>query len=101
LAEPIAAQPRHVHVLPAGERFACPADKSILDAAHAADVLIAYSCRSGQCRSCIGRVLDGEISYPGGMPQALSEAESASGMVLFCSAYAESDLTIELLAPEF
>jgi CDP-4-dehydro-6-deoxyglucose reductase len=88
-------------VLPADERFECPADKSILDAAHAANVLIAYSCRSGQCRSCIGRVIDGEISYPDGLPQALSTAESESGLVLFCSAFAATDLTIELLEPEF
>ena len=87
-------------MLPSGERFECPADKLILDAAHAADILIAYSCRSGQCRSCIGRVLDGEISYPNGLPPAISEPESLSGLVLFCSAVAVSDLTIELLAPE-
>ena len=88
-------------MLPAGERFECPPDKPILDAAHAANVLIAYSCRSGQCRSCIGRVVEGEISYPGGLPQAISEAEAESGLALFCSAFAASDLTIELLAPEF
>ena len=88
-------------MLPADERFDCPADQSILDAAHAANVLIAYSCRSGQCRSCIGRVIDGEVSYPRGLPQAISEAEAESGLVLFCSAFAVSDLTIELLAPEF
>jgi CDP-4-dehydro-6-deoxyglucose reductase len=88
-------------VLPSGERFDCPPDKSILDAAHAANVLIAYSCRSGQCRSCIGRVVDGEIAYPGGLPQAISVPEAESGLALFCSAFAVSDLTIELLEPEF
>lgn len=88
-------------MLPTGECFDCPADRPILDAAHAANVLIAYSCRSGQCRSCIGRVLDGKIDYPNGQPQAITPAESESGLVLFCSAFAGSDLTIELLAPEF
>jgi len=88
-------------VLPAGERFDCPANKTILDAAHAANVLIAYSCRSGQCRSCIGRVIEGQISYPAGLPQAISTAESESGLALFCSAFAVSDLTIELFEPEF
>lgn len=88
-------------MLPTGESFECPAGQPLLDAAHAANVLIAYSCRSGQCRSCIGRVLEGNISYPKGLPAAISETESQSGLVLFCSAVAASDLTIELLAPEF
>jgi CDP-4-dehydro-6-deoxyglucose reductase len=100
-AEPIGASSRQVRVLPAGESFSCPADKSILDAAHAANVLLAYSCRSGQCRSCIGRVIDGEIRYPGGLPPAISKQESESGLALFCSAFAVSDLTIEILKPEF
>ena len=84
-----------------GESFECLAGQLLLDAAHAADVLIAYSCRSGQCRSCIGRVLDGEVCYPKGLPPAISETESQSGLVLFCSAVPASDMTIELLAPEF
>ena len=100
-AEPIGASSRQVRVLPVDECFTCPADKSILDAAHAANVLLAYSCRSGQCRSCIGRVIDGEIDYPGGFPQAISREESDSGLALFCSAFAVSDLTIEILKPEF
>jgi len=87
--------------MPSGECFDCPGDRPILDAAHAADVLIAYSCRSGQCRSCIGRVIEGEVVYPGGQPRAITAADMQAGLTLFCSAYAVSDLTIELLAPEF
>ena len=86
---------------PSGECFACPADKALLDAAHAANVLIAYSCRSGQCRSCLVRVLSGEVDYPGGLPAAIDAAEADSGLALCCSAFAGSDLVIELLAPEF
>lgn len=88
-------------MLPTGENFECLPEQPILDAAHAANVLIAYSCRSGQCRSCIGRVLDGEIDYPNGLPPAITETESRAGLTLFCSAVATSDLTIELLAPQF
>jgi len=87
--------------LPSGESFDCPANQPILDAAHAADVLIAYSCRSGQCRSCIGRVIEGEVVYPRGRPQAITADDTRAGLTLFCSAFAVSDLTIELLAPEF
>ena len=86
--------------MPGGEQFDCPADKPILNAAHAADILISYSCRSGQCGSCLGRVVSGETTYPNGIPAASSAAEAGAGQVLFCSAYAVSDLVIEILKPE-
>ena len=68
----------------------------MLNAAHAANVLIPYSCRSGQCGSCRGRLIEGEVTYPEGPPDALSSADQDAGYVLFCSAYAVSDLVIEL-----
>ncbi|MDH3387280.1 MAG: 2Fe-2S iron-sulfur cluster-binding protein [Gammaproteobacteria bacterium] len=85
--------------MPAGERFLCPADKIILNAAHAANILIPYSCRGGQCGSCLGRVLTGRIHYPNGLPQAISDSQDRAGYALFCSALAVSDLTIELVRP--
>ena len=87
--------------MPTDEQFQCPADKSILNAAHANGILISYSCRSGQCGSCRGRVHTGKITYPAGRPDASSETEVNDGQVLFCSAYPVSDLTIEILEPEF
>jgi CDP-4-dehydro-6-deoxyglucose reductase len=69
--------------------------------AHAANILISYSCRSGQCGSCLGRLITGEVSYPDGPPDALSQAQREQGYALFCSAYAVSDLIIELVQPEF
>ena len=61
---------------------------------------MAYSCRSGQCGSCLGRVLDGEVEYPAGLPDALSRQQAEQGYALFCSAYPRSDLTIELCRPD-
>lgn len=57
---------------------------------------MAYSCRGGLCGTCKGRVLEGRIEYPAGMPGAIDSAESAAGQALFCSAYAVTDLVIEL-----
>jgi len=88
-------------VLPGGEKFECPENKPILAAAHAADILISYSCCGGLCGSCRGRVIAGEIVYPNGIPTAISAAEVKQGQVLFCSAYATSDLTIEISKPVF
>lgn len=90
-----------VTVLPDGEQFDCAAGQPILTGAHAADVLISYSCRSGQCGSCLGRLLAGEVTYPRGQPDALSTQQRDAGYALFCSAYAVSNLTIELIQPEF
>ena len=49
----------------------------------------------------MGKVVAGELRYPGGQPDALSVKQAEAGYALFCSAYAVSDLTIELLQPEF
>lgn len=81
--------------------FDCPADRPILSAAHAADILMAYSCRGGLCGSCKGRVLEGRFNYPAGLPAATDAAESSRGLALFCSAHAASDLVIELPASPF
>jgi CDP-4-dehydro-6-deoxyglucose reductase len=88
-------------VFPGGERFACAADQPVLTAAHSANILISYSCRSGRCGSCLGRLIDGAVEYPEGLPDALSTEQQDSGFALFCSAYAVSNLTIELIQPEF
>jgi len=87
--------------LPTGEQFDCPAQQSILSAAHAANILVSSSCRSGQCGSCLGKLLSGEIEYPEGLPDALSQQQHAAGFALFCSAHATSDLVIELTEAEF
>lgn len=85
--------------MPSGEGFACPANQSILAAAHAADILISYSCRGGRCGSCMGKLHQGEINYPNGKPDAISDTQTEQGYTLFCSAFALSDLTIELIDP--
>lgn len=86
-------------MLPSGECFECPPDRLLLDAAHAAGVLISYSCRGGQCRSCLVRILSGEVAYPRGLPPALNADEATAGLALCCSALPKSDLAIELQTP--
>ena len=88
-------------MLPGGEQFECRPQQTILNAAHAANILMPYSCRSGQCGSCMGRLIAGKLNYCNGKPDALSAAQAAAGYALFCSAYAESDLSIELIQPDF
>jgi len=49
----------------------------------------------------MGRLIEGEISYPRGQPDALDAQQVRDGYALFCSAVAKSDLVIELIQPEF
>ena len=54
-----------------------------------------FDCVAGQ------PILTGEVTYPRGQPDALSTEQRDAGYALFCSAYAVSNLTIELIQPEF
>lgn len=90
-----------ITVIPEGDSFTCGPEQRILDAAHAANVLIPYSCRQGQCGSCMVRVVTGEVAYPNGQPDALDAGREQAGYALCCSARAITDLTIELLQPVF
>ncbi len=69
--------------------------------AQPAGSLSSSPARSTRLRYCLGKLLAGEISYPGGQPDALSRQQVEAGYALFCSAFASSDLTIELIVPEF
>ncbi len=74
--------------------FSCDSDKTLLDGALAAGYEIPYSCRSGVCGSCRGRVLSGEVA--GGTGGGLSEEEQQNGEVLLCQARACSDVALEV-----
>jgi len=41
------------------------------------------------------------VEYSAGLPDAISSKQADAGYVLFCSAYPRSDLTIELVEPDF
>ena len=88
-----------VTLLPDGDSFDCAATQPILDAAHAANHLFPYSCRGGRCGTCRGRLLHGDVEYPAGWPEALTEAEARAGFALFCSACPRSHLVVELATP--
>ncbi|MGZ5819510.1 MAG: 2Fe-2S iron-sulfur cluster-binding protein, partial [Burkholderiaceae bacterium] len=52
------------------------------------------SCRNGTCRTCMCRLIDGQVSYRIEWP-GLSADEKRDGYILPCVAYPESDLVIE------
>ncbi len=76
--------------------FECPRDSNILAAGLASDYMLSYNCRSGLCRMCKARVVEGHIDYiEKPLSTYLSERESAEGYALLCQARPCSDLLIE------
>jgi len=51
------------------------------------------SCRTGTCRTCIGRLQSGQVRYAVEWP-GLSAEEQAEGYVLPCVAYPCSDVVL-------
>ena len=51
------------------------------------------SCRNGSCRTCIGRLVQGEIRYEIEWP-GLTQEEKAEGYVLPCVAFPCSDVVL-------
>jgi len=81
---------------PSGHCFEVEADEIVLDAAIRKGLSVQYGCRNGVCGACKGKVVEGSIDYPNGLPGAVSEAEDAIGQALLCCARAASDLVIEM-----
>jgi len=70
-----------------------PADEPILDAAEAAGLSLPYSCRQGQCTSCVGRLHAGEVDQSDGT--ALDPMQKDDGYALLCVATPTGDCTVE------
>lgn len=82
-------------IKPSNHCYPNEADETILEAGLKHGYTLPYSCRDGVCGACKGKILQGEVDYGQYQPFALSEAEKAAGMALFCRAKPRSDLVIE------
>jgi len=84
-----------ITIQPSQHQFVAEADKSVLDAALAAGIVLPYSCRSGACSTCKAKVLSGSVEAGSSPAQILSADEIEAGFTLLCQARATSDLVIE------
>jgi CDP-4-dehydro-6-deoxyglucose reductase len=84
-----------VTIRPSGHRFTVEADDTVLAAALRQGFNLPYGCRNGACGSCKGRLVAGQVDYGSYQDSALSEAERAAGLALFCQARPLTDLEIE------
>jgi CDP-4-dehydro-6-deoxyglucose reductase len=85
-----------VRIEPSGREFSVNENEAVLAAAMRQGLTLPYSCRSGMCGTCKGRVLSGRVDYGGREVTALNEDEKREGKALFCQAHALSDLVIEV-----
>ena len=77
-----------------GVSFAAHADRPVLLSAEAAGLPWASSCRNGTCRTCMQRMLSGEVRYRIDWPGVLAE-ERREGWVLPCVAHPAADIVLE------
>ncbi|MDA8256024.1 MAG: CDP-6-deoxy-delta-3,4-glucoseen reductase [Betaproteobacteria bacterium] len=84
-----------VTLQPSGHSFSTDGSEPVLQAALDAGLTLPYGCRNGACGACKGKVLDGLVDHGAAQDQALSTADRAAGLTLFCCAKPLSDLVLE------
>jgi ring-1,2-phenylacetyl-CoA epoxidase subunit PaaE len=82
---------RTITVCLSGDRRKVPvkAGQSILDAMEAADLFIPFSCRQGECGTCKGKKVHGEMEMTA--VEGLTLEEEEEGYVLSCVGFPQSD----------
>jgi CDP-4-dehydro-6-deoxyglucose reductase len=85
-----------VTLKPSGHTFKVPAGKSILHSGLDAGLSMPYSCKTGVCQTCKGRILEGAVDYGAVHPHYFTEKDRVEGYALLCQARPLSDVTIEV-----
>jgi ferredoxin len=83
-----------VKVEPAGLQYDVEGDLTLLEAAELSRVELPSSCRNGTCRTCLCRLVRGDVAYTIEWP-GLSAEEKAEGYVLPCVARPTADVVLE------
>lgn len=84
-----------VTIQPSQHQFQANPDQSVLDAALAAGIVLPYSCKSGACSTCRGKVVSGTYEAGPSPAQVLSNEDLEAGFTLLCQAKPTSDMVIE------
>ena len=83
-----------VKVTPADLQYDVEVDLTLLEAAELSRIELPSSCRNGTCRTCVCRLVSGEVAYTIEWP-GLSAEEKAEGYVLPCVARPTTNVVLE------
>jgi ferredoxin len=72
--------------------FQVKEDQHILEVAEQQGLSLPYSCRTGVCSVCTGRLTEGTVNQDEGT--ILTEEQQDAGFILTCIAYPRSNCTI-------
>ncbi|PTB90810.1 oxidoreductase, partial [Marivirga lumbricoides] len=76
-------------------KFEVPKDKTILETALDLDIDLPFSCQSGLCTACRGKLLSGSVHMD--EDEGLSDAEKEEGYILNCVGHPTSaDVKIKI-----
>jgi naphthalene 1,2-dioxygenase ferredoxin reductase component len=88
----------HIHIADWPEPVKVGRGSSILESALDAGVPFPHGCGSGECGSCKCRLIDGEVASDRWSPDALSDEEHASGLILACRSRPIGDVSVKWLS---
>ncbi|HSD96121.1 MAG TPA: 2Fe-2S iron-sulfur cluster-binding protein, partial [Sulfuricaulis sp.] len=84
-----------IRIQSSGHEFTANDKETVLAAALRQGVTLAYSCRNGDCGTCKGKIISGNVDYGRYEAKAMSHEEREAGAALFCQAVPLSDLVID------
>ena len=79
---------------PENQTFDAWKNQTLLDSMEQGGLQWPSSCRAGTCRTCLSRLVQGEVRYEMAWP-GLSPEEKAEGCVLPCVAWPVTDVVLQ------
>tara|TARA_B100000287_G_scaffold77216_1_gene69300 strand:+ start:1758 stop:2057 length:300 start_codon:yes stop_codon:yes gene_type:complete len=71
----------------------------LVEVADLAGVIIPTNCTSGNCGTCLARLISGDVEIPNPLPPGLDDFLVNEGGILTCCLFATSDCDIDVIPP--